>query len=117
MFFEHWYDVSWILFSFSYNKKESDFATLRAYNDYLEEVESIGKFLIRTIAQHCIIHIMFMRESCLDVNHTHRITHDRLLSVFNLTNGTDLEDTKRKMDIYKKENQDIIKKNRSKLVS
>jgi len=27
----------------SFNKKETDFATLQEYNDYLEEVEKIGK--------------------------------------------------------------------------
>lgn len=30
------------MFCFSFNKKEEDFASLREYNDYLEEVESIS---------------------------------------------------------------------------
>jgi CDK-activating kinase assembly factor MAT1 len=59
-----------------FNKKESNFATLRDYNDYLEEVETI---------------------------------------TFNMTYGIDVEETKQKIEKYKQENQDIIKKNRSKL--
>ena len=33
-----------ILFYCSYNLKEDNFATLREYNDYLEEVESISMY-------------------------------------------------------------------------
>ena len=33
-----------ILFFCSYNLKEDNFATLREYNDYLEEVESISMY-------------------------------------------------------------------------
>jgi len=29
--------------SFSYNKREFDFSTLKEYNDYLEQVEDIGE--------------------------------------------------------------------------
>ncbi len=59
-----------------YNKKEEDFPTLRAFNDYLEDVEMI---------------------------------------VFNLTNGVDVEETRMRMEQYKRENKDQIKKNRTKL--
>jgi hypothetical protein len=33
-------------FFFRYNKKENDFESLREYNDYLEEVETISKSLL-----------------------------------------------------------------------
>ena len=56
-----------------YNKTESDFPTLRSYNDYLEEIETI---------------------------------------VYNLTNGIDVEETKEKIEAYRKENQALILKNR-----
>lgn len=56
-----------------YNKAESDFPTLRDYNDYLEEIETI---------------------------------------VFNLTNGIEVEETKEKLETYRKENQALILKNR-----
>jgi len=58
-----------------FNKKEDDFATLREYNDYLEEIETI---------------------------------------VFNLVNDYEIEETKRKVDQYKKDNQELISKNRNK---
>lgn len=58
-----------------YNKREDDFETLREYNDYLEEVESI---------------------------------------IFNLANDIDVEETKKKIEQYKKENQESINKNRGK---
>ena len=38
---------SWNLYKFvcSYNKTERDFKSLREYNDYLEEVETISKLI------------------------------------------------------------------------
>uniref|UniRef100_A0A2K5CC61 CDK-activating kinase assembly factor MAT1 n=1 Tax=Aotus nancymaae TaxID=37293 RepID=A0A2K5CC61_AOTNA len=36
--------------------------------------------------------------------------------VFNLTNNVDLDNTKKKMEIYQKENKDVIQKNKLKLV-
>lgn len=33
----------------SYNQTEEDFSTLREYNDYLEEVESIGKCVLEWV--------------------------------------------------------------------
>uniref|UniRef100_A0A8C4QR86 CDK-activating kinase assembly factor MAT1 n=1 Tax=Eptatretus burgeri TaxID=7764 RepID=A0A8C4QR86_EPTBU len=60
----------------TYNKREEDFATLREFNDYLEEIEDI---------------------------------------VYKLTRNVDVENTKRKMDIYQRENKDIIQKNRIRL--
>ena len=39
-----------------------------------------------------------------------------LHSVFNLTNGVDVKETEERIATYKKENQDVIKKNKSKLV-
>lgn len=63
-----------------YNKLEDDFQTasdpLRAYNDYLEEVESI---------------------------------------IWNLANGQDVEETKKQIDKYKKDNESLIRKNNFKL--
>ena len=38
-------------------------------------------------------------------------------AVFNLTNGTDVENTKKLVEQNKRENQELIKKNRMKLVS
>jgi len=37
-------------------------------------------------------------------------------SVFNLTNGIDVKETEERIAAYKRENQDVIKKNKSKLV-
>ena len=37
-------------------------------------------------------------------------------AVFNLSNNIEVEQTKKMVDQYKKENKDIIQKNRSKLV-
>lgn len=59
-----------------FNKKEEDFATLREYNDYLEEVESI---------------------------------------IFNLCNNIDIVNTNKKIEQYKKENKEIIMKNKGKI--
>ncbi|XP_074644070.1 CDK-activating kinase assembly factor MAT1-like [Tubulanus polymorphus] len=59
-----------------YNKKEEDFNSLREYNDYLEEIETI---------------------------------------VFNLANGIDIDETKQRIEQYKKENRDFIKKNKVKI--
>ncbi|XP_064403367.1 CDK-activating kinase assembly factor MAT1-like isoform X1 [Halichondria panicea] len=56
-----------------YNKTERDFPSLREYNDYLEEVETI---------------------------------------IYNLANGVDVDQTRAKMDAYKKDNQTLIMKNR-----
>ena len=39
-----------------------------------------------------------------------------VLLVFNLTNGIDVKETEERIDAYKKENQDVIRKNKSKLV-
>lgn len=59
-----------------YNKKEEDFTTLREYNDYLEEVETI---------------------------------------IYNLVNNIDIVNTNKKIEQYKKDNKDIIVKNKSKI--
>lgn len=59
-----------------FNKKEEDFSTLREYNDYLEEIESI---------------------------------------IYNLSNNIDVIATNRKIEQYKKENKDLILKNKSKI--
>lgn len=59
-----------------FNKKEDDFATLREYNDYLEEIETI---------------------------------------VFNLCNNIDIFETNKRIEQYKKENRDIILKNKIKI--
>lgn len=39
-----------------------------------------------------------------------------IISVFNLCNNTDVDYTKKRIENYKKENKEIIKKNLSKLV-
>jgi len=63
-----------------YNKLEEDFQSeqdpLRAYNDYLEEVETI---------------------------------------IWNLANGQEVEETKKQIDKYKKDNETLIRKNNFKL--
>ncbi|KAJ4427707.1 hypothetical protein ANN_25359 [Periplaneta americana] len=59
-----------------FNKKEEDFATLREYNDYLEDIESI---------------------------------------IFNLTNNIDVIATNKKIDQYKRDNRELILKNKSKI--
>lgn len=59
-----------------FNKKEDDFKTLREYNDYLEEVETI---------------------------------------IFNLTNNIDVIETNRRIDQFKKENKEVILKNKIKI--
>ncbi|XP_059056284.1 CDK-activating kinase assembly factor MAT1 [Achroia grisella] len=59
-----------------YNKKEEDFETLREYNDYLEEIETI---------------------------------------IFNLTNNIDVVNTNKRIEQYKKDNREIIMKNKVKI--
>lgn len=59
-----------------FNKKEEDFPSLQAYNNYLEEIEDI---------------------------------------IYNLVNGIDIIETNRKIDQYKKENKEIILKNKIKI--
>lgn len=59
-----------------YNKKEEDFATLREYNDYLEEIETI---------------------------------------IYNLTNNIDVVNTNKRIEQYKKDNKEIIMKNKVKI--
>lgn len=59
-----------------FNKKEDDFNTLREYNDYLEEIETI---------------------------------------IFNLTNNIDVVGTNKKIEQYKKENKEVITKNKAKI--
>lgn len=59
-----------------FNKKEEDFATLREYNDYLEEIETI---------------------------------------IFNLVNNIDVVGTNKKIEQYKKDNKEIIMKNKAKI--
>lgn len=59
-----------------FNKKEEDFDSLREYNDYLEEVETI---------------------------------------IYNLVHNQDIVETNKKIDQYKKENKEIIMKNKVKI--
>nr|XP_023681342.1 CDK-activating kinase assembly factor MAT1 isoform X1 [Paramormyrops kingsleyae] len=59
-----------------YNKRDTDFPSLKEYNDYLEQVEDI---------------------------------------VFSLTNNIDVENTKRIMEQYQRENRDIIQRNKARL--
>lgn len=59
-----------------YNQREEDFDTLKEFNDYLEEIETI---------------------------------------IFNLANKVDEDETKRRVEAYRKENDKQIKKNNSKL--
>ncbi|KAI5634279.1 CDK-activating kinase assembly factor MAT1 domain-containing protein [Phthorimaea operculella] len=59
-----------------YNKKEEDFATLREYNDYLEEIETI---------------------------------------VYNLSNNIDVVGTNKRIEQYKKDNKELIQKNKVKI--
>ncbi|KAK9873738.1 hypothetical protein WA026_002094 [Henosepilachna vigintioctopunctata] len=57
-------------------KKEEDFSTLREYNDYLEEVETI---------------------------------------IYNLCNNIDVVETNKKIEQYKKDNKELIQKNKGRL--
>lgn len=57
-----------------YNKKEEDFSTLKEFNDYLEEIETI---------------------------------------VYNLTNNIDIVGTNKKIEQYKRDNKEIIMKNKT----
>lgn len=59
-----------------FNKKEEDFNSLREYNDYLEEIETI---------------------------------------IYNLTNNIDVIGTNKRIEQYKKENKEIISKNKAKI--
>ncbi|GBP41349.1 hypothetical protein EVAR_84692_1 [Eumeta japonica] len=59
-----------------FNKKEEDFNSLRDYNDYLEEIETI---------------------------------------IYNLTNNIDVIATNKKIEHYKKENKELISKNKVKI--
>ncbi|XP_044744866.1 CDK-activating kinase assembly factor MAT1 [Coccinella septempunctata] len=59
-----------------FNRKEEDFKSLREYNDYLEEVETI---------------------------------------IYNLCNNIDVIETNKKIEQYKKDNKDVIQKNKGKL--
>lgn len=59
-----------------FNKKEEDFATLREYNDYLEEIETI---------------------------------------IFNLVNNIDIVATNKRIEQYKKDNKEVIMKNKAKI--
>ncbi|XP_068624127.1 CDK-activating kinase assembly factor MAT1 [Battus philenor] len=59
-----------------YNKKEEDFATLREYNDYLEEIETI---------------------------------------IYNLCNNIDIVGTNKRIEQYKKDNKELIMKNKLKI--
>lgn len=59
-----------------FNKKEDDFPTLREYNDYLEEIETI---------------------------------------IYNLTNNIDIVTTNKRIEQYKKDNKELIMKNKVKI--
>ncbi|CAK1547689.1 unnamed protein product [Leptosia nina] len=59
-----------------FNKKEEDFTTLREYNDYLEDIESI---------------------------------------IYNLVNNIDIINTNKRIDQYKKDNKELILKNKAKI--
>lgn len=99
----------------SYNKKEEDFPTLREYNDYLEEIENIGESCPSGINKYlsffdrCHLFIEYLMQSFFFI-------YFFSFAVFNLTNGIDVEETKRKVELYKKENQEFIRRNRSKMV-
>ena len=59
-----------------FNKKEDDFSSLREYNDYLEEIDTI---------------------------------------IFNLTNNIDVIATNKRIEQYKRDNRELILKNKSKI--
>ncbi|RUS35485.1 CDK-activating kinase assembly factor MAT1-domain-containing protein [Jimgerdemannia flammicorona] len=80
-----------------FNKRPEDFASLRAYNDYLEEVEEISTFC------HFIWNLI------------HKY-HEKKLSLrsWNLINGVDIDATQARVQRYEKENKEIIAANESK---
>ncbi|XP_047193505.1 CDK-activating kinase assembly factor MAT1 isoform X1 [Scophthalmus maximus] len=72
-----------------YNKRDFDFSSLREYNDYLEQVEDIGRGT--------------------DWGRPPET------EVYNLTNNLDVENTKLKMEQYQREHRDLIQKNKATL--
>ena len=79
-----------------YCKTEDDFATLREYNDYLEEVSRI----LSSGFSSARINESFL--SCLQIE----------TIVFNLVKNNDVLETSKKIEQYKKENSDQIKRAR-----
>ena len=88
---------------FSYNKREEDFSNepepLRAYNDYLEELETIG-----TVEKH---YFAFFPQR----DHAELPKTVFSFVVWNLANNIEVDETNRKIEVYKKENEVLIKKN------
>jgi CDK-activating kinase assembly factor MAT1 len=80
----------------SFNRKEQDFASLDAYNDYLEMVETYS-------GSHVLV---FHSKESLSAH----------VLVFNLTNKINVEETEEKITQYREANKDLISKNRGKLV-
>ena len=89
---------------FSFNKREEDFANepdpLRAYNDYLEEIETIGEIK----DYHLILY---------SPTHSNKTTlaFSIFRLVWNLANKIEVDETNRKIELYKKEYEVLIKKN------
>ncbi|KAK2538945.1 Mnat1 [Columba guinea] len=96
-----------------YNKREDDFPSLTEYNDFLEEIEEIDfQVSFGRVEAETKRDILSKLTSC-DPG-TVLIVFPNV-SVFNLTNNVDLENTKRKMELYQKDNKEVIQKNKIKL--
>lgn len=61
------------------------------------------------------IRVVFLCRSHVCQRNTFCLSN--IYAVFNLTNNVDLENTKRKMELYQKDNKEVIQKNKIKLVS
>ena len=86
----------------SYNRRECDFKSLKDYNDYLEEIETIGMSQVTAACVECIT----CKTCCVLC----------LFEVYNLSNGIDIEETKSRVETYKKKNKQEILKIRARIV-
>ncbi|XP_065542908.1 CDK-activating kinase assembly factor MAT1 isoform X2 [Lathamus discolor] len=107
-----------------YNKREDDFPSLSEYNDFLEEIEEIVQGPCTQVTnQRCHKSLELPRQA---EGQSWRFMGFRPLpsayaifqhgQIYNLTNNVDLENTKRKMELYQKDNKEVIQKNKIKLM-
>ncbi|KAJ1678237.1 TFIIH/NER complex subunit, partial [Spiromyces aspiralis] len=95
-----------------FNKRESDFKSLRAYNDYLEFVENIGKYIGQ--GQQCFSLRRQRPASLPGCKHLYLCSPVlTLYVVYNLTNEIDVQETEAIIEKYEQDNKDIIKRNSS----
>ncbi|KAI1237516.1 hypothetical protein IHE44_0013593 [Lamprotornis superbus] len=95
-----------------YNKREEDFPTLDEYNDFLEEIEEI-EYLCSHFSKPCVKALRSRTRLLLVPERGPQALPQH--NLFNLTNNVDLENTKKKMELYQKDNKEVIQKNKLKL--